>query len=507
MDKKIYSHRFLARFIIEAKTPLAVGSGEKDMITDALVATDVNGLPYIPATSIAGVLRSMVEIAKPDTDGNGTTLAERIFGFRENKEQRTCRKNNPRNSKEEKEKDDVSKGSDIIFTDAKVLNSEGLVIDGLNMDAIKKDSLLSAYKELPIRQHVRINEKGTAADNGKFDEQVVFTGTRFCFEIEMVSDGNNVDDFEMVLEQLKRKSFRIGGGTRCGFGEIAIFDVQKRTLDLSKSDDLTAYLKKSSALDLTLDSDFWSKILPKENKGEKEEEGKEKTKQEEWTEYKLTITPDSFFLFGSGFGDEDADMTPVKEQKVDWTGGKGKIEEYFYLLPATSIKGAIAHRVAYHYNKLTNIFAEDFINAKNVEGKEMKDYVGSNNEAVRLLFGSVGENDEETLRGNVILSDLYVAPKEVKEKILNHVAIDRFTGGAIDGALFSEKTTYSKDHAFEMTILVAHKNVTNMAIQALEEAMKDICRGLLPLGGGVNRGNGMFTGSLTKDGDTIYENQ
>ena len=58
MDKtKQYTHRFLARFVIEAETPLAVGSGEKDILTDALVATDVNGLPYIPGTAIAGVLR------------------------------------------------------------------------------------------------------------------------------------------------------------------------------------------------------------------------------------------------------------------------------------------------------------------------------------------------------------------------------------------------------------------------------------------------------------------
>ncbi|MBR3713032.1 MAG: CRISPR-associated protein, partial [Bacteroidales bacterium] len=46
--ESIYTHRFLARMIIEAKTPLAVGSGDKDITTDALVATDVNGLPYIP---------------------------------------------------------------------------------------------------------------------------------------------------------------------------------------------------------------------------------------------------------------------------------------------------------------------------------------------------------------------------------------------------------------------------------------------------------------------------
>ena len=61
IKKSGYNHRFLARFVIEAETPLAVGSGEKDVLTDALVATDVNGLPYIPGTAIAGVVRHMIE--------------------------------------------------------------------------------------------------------------------------------------------------------------------------------------------------------------------------------------------------------------------------------------------------------------------------------------------------------------------------------------------------------------------------------------------------------------
>ena len=168
-----YSHRFLARFVIEAKTPLAVGNGEKDIITEALVATDVTGLPYIPGTAIAGVVRHMMEDAGVDTTH---------FGF---------------------QADDNGQGSEIIFTEAKILNSKGEVIDGLNLKA-KEDDLLKHYAELPIRQHVRINEKGVTDKSGKFDEQVVFAGTRFCFEIEMLA--KNAEDesrFNKALEQIQ----------------------------------------------------------------------------------------------------------------------------------------------------------------------------------------------------------------------------------------------------------------------------------------------------------------
>jgi CRISPR/Cas system CSM-associated protein Csm3 (group 7 of RAMP superfamily) len=461
MKKTNYTYRFLARFVIEAKTPLAVGSGEKDITTDALVATDVNGLPYIPGTAIAGVVRSMI----------GEESAKTFFGYQ------------VPNKKED------GKGSEIIFTEAKILNSKGEVVDGLNIEAIDKDPLLKEYKELPIRQHARISEKGVTVKGGKFDEQVVFAGTRFCFELEMVSVKEKNSDFESVLSQINNKTFRIGGGTRCGFGEIEVVEMQRAKLDLSKPEDLDLYLDKSSNL-----SEDW-------NGWQRDENIEKETLSSDWVEYKLSLQPEDFFLFGSGFGDSEVDMTPVKARKVVWEDGVGRLSDKMVLIPATSVKGALSHRVAFHWNKLNGYYAG------NPEAK-----VGKDNFAVKTLFGSEGEKDGEgQLRGNVIFSDI-IEKRNVEDKILNHVAIDRFTGGAIDGALFSEKTTYvkEKDKPFEMTLLVKNemlskKDKKNVTVgDALEVALQDICKGMLPLGGGVNRGNGIFTGTLKRGEEIIY---
>lgn len=458
MGKTNYTHRFLARFVIEAKTPLAVGSGEKDITTDALVATDVNGLPYIPGTAIAGVVRSMI----------GEESAKTFFGYQV----------------PNKKKD--GKGSEIIFTEAKILNSRGEVVDGLNIDAIDKDPLLKEYKELPIRQHARISEKGVTVKGGKFDEQVVFAGTRFCFELEMVSDGNNYSDFESVLFQINNKTFRIGSGTRCGFGEIEVVEMQRAKLDLSEPNELELYLDKSSNL-----SEDW-------NGWQRDENIEKETLSTDWVEYKLSLQPEDFFLFGSGFGDHEVDMTPVKARKVEWSNGCGKLSDKMVLIPATSVKGALSHRVAFHWNKLNGYYAG------NPEAK-----VGKDNFAVKTLFGSEGEKDGEgQFRGNVIFSDI-IEKRYVEDKILNHVAIDRFTGGALEGALFSEKTTYvrEKDKPFEMTLLVRKEVLDKKdkkVEQTLEAALQDICKGMLPLGGGVNRGNGIFTGTLKRGEEIIY---
>lgn len=451
-----YTHRFLARFVIEAETPLAVGSGDKDVLTDALIATDVNGLPYIPGTAIAGVVRHMIEEVKPE-DFN----VNKIFGFQDKKD---------------------GQGSEIIFTEAKILNSKGEVVDGMNLKA-KEDSLLKYYDELPIRQHVRINEKGVTDKSGKFDEQVIFAGTRFCFEMEMVAKGKSIDNFNKILEQVQSQTFRIGGGTRCGFGKIKVVDLQKRTLDLQKTDDLQLYLEKSSKLAYS-----WSGWENKDIKADRNHSG--------WTKYELNLIPDDFFLFGSGFGDDEVDMTPVKEKKVIWKDGKGELTEELVLIPATSVKGALAHRVAYHYNRLKERFAGC------IGEKEPK--VGNENEAVQVLFGYENQEAKKQVRGNLLFSDV-IEDKRLNDKILNHVAIDRFTGGAIDGALFSEKTTYGNGQEFTLTILAKCDALKGDKIQdSLEAAMIDICKGLLPLGGGVNRGNGAFTGTLSANDVEIY---
>lgn len=453
MSETIYNNRFLARIILEAKTPLAVGSGEKSLTTDAEIARDVNGMPYIPGTAIAGVIRHAL----------GENEAKEFFGYQQSN------KNDGR-------------GSEIIFSDAVMIGKEGKVLDGL-LDIDPDDTFYHKFFDLPIRQHVRINHFGTAENNGKFDERILFKGVRFCFEVEQLA--KNEDDYEAkfkkALSKLFCKDFRLGGGTRNGFGEMKIISCKTAKLDLSNAEDLRAYLSKDSSL-----ASEWP--------GFKDEFSK-KDEDKDVTVYKLTLRPDDFFLFGSGFGDDDADMIPVKEDVVTWNAeGKPSFKKNCILIPATSVKGALSHRVAYYYNKAKEVFADD------LSEEEMKGKTGKHNFAVKSLFGSEKDKDSSQTRGNVIFSDIIEDSANFEDKILNHVSIDRFTGGAIDGALFSEKATYGKGKSFATSIIVENKALKDEDVKnALENALKDIVSGMLPLGGGVNRGNGCFTGEITKN--------
>lgn len=453
MKNNIYKFRHIARIVLEAQTPIAVGSGDTDFITDSPVLKDVNGLPYIPGTSIAGVIRHAI----------GHDKADNVFGYNNIK------------------RPELSVGSNIIFTNALMIGKDGKVVEGLQNLEFIEDSFYKKFSALPIRQHNSINSKGTVkADGGKFDEQVVYKGTRYVFEIELLSFEEDDQNFNNIIHFLFSDEFRVGSGTRIGFGKMKVVTCKCRTIDMELEEDLKAYIQKSSSLN---DSSFWSPIESKSTEVEQ---------SENWDTYKLILTPDDFFLFGSGYGSDDADMTPVREAVITWNDGKPIFEDEHVLIPASSIKGAISHRVAYHYNRLNQVYADQI--------KESNSKVGENNTAVRELFGSSGMQDEDKkqLRGNVLFSDLFLKKTDVKEKILNHVAIDRFTGGAIDGALFQEEVVFGQNTNFSMDLKVNKLiKYNDKVIEALKYTLTDITTGMLPLGGGVNRGHGSFSGIVT----------
>ncbi len=472
MENSIYDKRILAHIVMEAETPMIIGSGAKNSITDAEILKDVNGLPYIPGTSIAGVLRH----------GLDEELAYKFFGFNVKEKTQDDDKSN-----DSKDKDEPH-GSEIIFSEAKLLNDDGTAIDGIS--DCSGSSFLKRFERLPKRNHVRLTNRGVAADKGKFDEEVIYKGSRFAFEIEMMAKSYDDDSAEKllneVLGQLYSATFRIGGGTRKGFGKVSPVEIRKKAFDLKKPDEFEAYLQFSSKLSDSRND--WETFKPSPL-----------PTQYNTIQYELRLTPQDFFYFGSGLGDEDVDDTPVYEDIILWNTGKGVFKKVL-LIPATSLKGALSHRVAFNYNLKREKFADS------LEDPELEKHCGVNNDAVRMLFGF--QDVDKQRRGHVIFNDI-LSDVTKNEKILNHVKIDRFTGGAMDGALFSEKVIDGKGLSFSTTITVIIQNEQkkekefNDCITALEAAMKDIDNGTLPLGGGSGRGHGIFKCEITKNGKRL----
>jgi len=440
---KIYNYRFVAQIILEATTPLKTASGKSDFFVDAPVLKDWNGLPMILGTSIAGVLRKSFEEEN----------ANEIFGF---------------------SKKDKGFGSRLLISNAHLLDENQKLHHSLglpNSDFLKK------YDNLPIREHTAITHKGVAKEHSKFDEEVVFAGSRFKFELEFLGDKEEDEaTWQKILELLNSPLFRLGGGSTKGFGEMQVISCLESSYIIGndyqdKPSDLNQPLKKDSI--------------------DKKRESKEKV-----CLYKINIKPDSFFSFGAGFGDDEVDDIAVTEEIIKWKDEKGEFSEKQILLPASSLKGALSHRVAFHYNKLQGNFIETIT-------EPIENYIGENNPAVSSIFGHKKGKDskgkELGKKGQALFSDIFQEFKEDEVKIFDHVKIDRFTGGAIDSALYNEKVMAHKEN-WNIEIILAKEIDDDVIREAFKLTLDDLCDGRLPLGGKVNRGHGIFEGSWTKEG-------
>ena len=461
MANTYYNIRYVARIVMETLSPLAIGSGEKNILTDSPVLRDVNGLPFIPGTSLAGVIRHALT--------PGKRLNE-LMGW---------------------QKGTQGEGSRFIVSDAKIMDGKSCVVDGLRTEPW--DELLTEYRTLPIRQHTRIGLRGSTQTHGKFDEEVVFTGTRFCFHMELVAEADSYEaDFLAIIDTIHSAPFRIGSGSRSGFGKVRLVSAQYRKLNLTKPADWECYLGKSSDLNAPLEG-----FLPY---------APQAIEQPNIDQYQIVLHPIDFLMIGSGMGDSDADRVYVSEKLIRWEQDKASVLEgnRTLLLPASSLKGALSHRTAYHYNKQHGIYADAL-----PPGADPNDYTGKNNPAVASLFGSEGDrNGNGMRRGNVLFTDILLQRRgHSQDQVFNHVKIDRFTGGGIDGALFSEKATYVPEEVITFDVLLYIENLPNAreAVGAFECALKDLCSGMLSLGGNVNKGYGRFQGSMSKNGITIYE--
>lgn len=442
--------RFLAHVIIEAKTPLKVGGGKNDLFLDAPVQRDWNGLPMILGTSVAGILRRAFEDLKGVDDKN------EIFGMKDERDP------------------NKQKGSRLIISNALLLvDKNNKVCEEL---LLEKSEFLRLFDILPIRDHVAIGANGVAKDTGKFDEEVVFKGTRFKFSLEF--DGSK-EEFEEILNLLCDPTLRLGSGSSKGFGSLGILEIKWGEFEPDRY---------SSSLNFS--SDEFVKFMP---------DSAADSNLKRHIRYELKISPDDFFMFGSGFGDKDADQTPVLESVIDYKNerlGKRKI-----LIPASSVKGALSHRTAFHFNKINKQFGE-------------KAKVSSENQAVREIFGYEKNKNDKGAKGRILISDCFLDYDEAKDtKVFEHVSIDRFTGGAIDSALFQEKAVAKRDE-FIIEILLKNdvcgdkeNEAFDNALGAFEAALDDVVQGRLSLGGATTKGYGFFKGRVLKYNEGRIENE
>ena len=459
----------LAHIILEADSALHFGSGDFDMLYDSPIQRDFNGLPIILGTSICGVIRANAKEIFSQNE------IDSLFGYA---------------------KKDDNQDSRLIFSNALLLDENMCVSENLiPFSTLAKSKFLSHFLSLPQRQHNAIDYNGTCKEGAKFDEEVIFKGTRFKCAVSMdLSSGENEkrdkEAFFKILSLFYSPFIRFGAGSTKGFGKIKIHKITYQLLD--------SPFNKSASLNENLSEHFTpdSSVLSTKN----------------FTHYTVNLMSESVFLFGAGFGDLDADSIGVREKIIDYD--KGDLSECKLLIPASSIKGAVSQRTRFYINENLGNAIDSTQNAE-LDKKATQIHA--------TLFGSAESSTKssstktaksQATKGKILISDIYLDTNPQKDsQIFAHNSIDRFTGGTVDGALFQEKADFGS--SFKLDIFVA--NATNsadfqdsnqkeyfaIAIKSFENALQDICAGILPLGAMSSKGHGFFSGDLEKNGAKI----
>lgn len=491
------------RITLELTSPLAIGSGASNDLFDTPCARDANGLPVIPGTSLAGALRSLWVIQF------GEAGAQQWFGMI------------TPNS-------DEGRRSQLLLTWAHVHGADNKPVDGVvPATIIQNDPVLRQLVRLPHRDHVRLSHRGGAADTAKYDRSFVPAGCRFTFDMRLFTNSNQINHDRKAIGKLLQacwcSQLWLGGAKAGGYGRNKMVAIREVILDLTNKGARTA-LQRARELKTPLPE-------ASESNGIQRRSIRQVGEPLETRRVALppvTLRPRDTWRIGSGAESiaklqntahdrKLADALPYTETRQNWPIQQGqhanqKLWVTEIVVPGSAIRGTLAHRTTFHFNRLQQRWATSCATATPPAVKTTF-LSPALLDVIEVLFGNakirvpVG-GDVNALpagqAGAVFVEDIRIATESVKVVQLPHVRIDRFTGGAFGGALFAEELLFQGDLSLQVSIdktqfenlAQAHGvDTATTALMALDEALRDLCELRLPIGAGGAHGNGYCKGT------------
>lgn len=445
MGKIIKKHYLKITF--QPDSPLCIGSGRND-ITDQDILRDARGIPYIPGSAVAGVLR------------------EACHGIMDEKAWKYYFGYSSTNTGNKVKSDDDIIESQIIFYDAT------LVGDNKDKDGNPK------YR-ISQRDGVALNEYKSAKKQAKFDWEILEGDCKFQTFIEIseeqsdISEKVKADEVLMNIAKIwKEADIRFGAKTTRGFGKICNVEIIRRSFELVKNPDngIEDWLEFN-----LFDDESWKVGDSYEDMLKTLNEDKKWTlKDNNRLSLKLRLEGGlSIRRYSTECSDEES--SPDQEQLTTIKFDKNGSEEVA-VIPGTTWAGAIGHRM------------EELIDCSKVKKFER----GKDDIQTYYYFGTVnGKVKEKSL---IYFNESKLTGGQFKKMSRN--AIDRFLGSTAEGALFTEKIYIGG----ETTLDIGFGDPYNTAvvysddfINALAATLTDLHEGYLAVGGATSVGRGIFS--------------
>ena len=468
---------------LKARTAVHVGSGVGGDLTDALLRRDAAGQPIIPGTTIAGTLRTLA-----------TRLAPRLGS-------KICAALKDPDDRDSRASCDCAVChlfGDLNPSDAEDANSEASRI--LVFNARLKDDTPQTF----IRDGVGIDRvTGAAARAGgvKFDLEVLPAETKFEFRLEL----RDVDEGDKrllvaVLAEWQAGRAWLGGNVARGLGAFELCeDVAYKTLALD-ADGLLTFLKEDEPWQAAEPQANWLRdrvalvqITPPA------EENRHVARR--WVTIEGTLQAGGPLLTNDATtsGQTGFDHAPLLAQLGDWQCP---------VLAGSGLRGVLRS----HAERIARTLA-----TRNADGKDAflrtcpacspvesrADEPLASCDA--LLRGEVSTSDEvsddhlclacrlfgSTRRGSrLLVEDALYQPTEMQSKpvlkMMDFLAIDRFTGGGAEGAKFDALALWKP--AFKLRLHLENPAAWELGWLAL--VLRDLQAGWLTVGFGAAKGFG-----------------
>ncbi|MGB7712165.1 MAG: RAMP superfamily CRISPR-associated protein [Microcoleus sp.] len=417
-DHRYIIKRIIIRGTLVLDTPTCLGSGDAEGPTDLILLRDsirqktkgsngqeIEGFhALLTGSSIAGALRNYLHeyeqgYAKSE---NFQELATKLFGHLFRYEDDAL--NKPTTQKEKEE------------------NQSPLIID---------DAISSKLPVVELRDGVKIDgATGTADEGAKYDLELLEAGTKFplIFELLVEKDADEAElkkALAIALRGLEKGEICLGMKKRRGFGRCKVEKWQLWEFDLRKHKDRIEWLKFDHWIrDLSNKRKSFESIVVALGGLSLKQQIDRRDRLFIHAKFKLAsplLIRSSQDLAKRAATDKNSklcvpDVVHLRSQR------NGKPEP---IVSGTSLAGVLGHR------------AERIVNTL---GKDLK--------IVYDLFGKVDEKTKEAKASRLVIDESVI--ESTDDLVQSRIAIDRFTGGAYHGALFSEQPIFGIEIAEEL---------------------------------------------------------
>ena len=323
----------------------------------------------------------------------------------------------------------------------------------------------SGESPLPRRHGVGIDRTtGAASDGALYEHEFLPRGTKF--DIRITAEGRDNETMgrdqsegipgpassesvkkllEVIVDVLTSGAVCLGGRTGSGQGTIQVIEPKLRRT--GKTTDTGALTAPADVLDALIGEDEEGTPIPLELGGWSLEEPA-RIRINWWSPTGIFVAEDEKLTKQRKEEARKKDPTangvtePLRDPSVPW-------DEAQLLIPGTSIRGALRSRASRIAR--TVLAAKDKL--PTFTSHDLHEQIAAEPNLVRYMFGST------EYRGAVTVHDC-LSTERGKRIEVKHNVIDRWTGGVIDGGLFTE-AVYLGTHWEPITIDIDLRQLLN----------------------------------------------